>query len=74
MIRNTLLAATAVAALLSCPLAAQATPRPMGEATAGVARTEGLIPIYADAERGRVLMLLPPPDVRWPISPRTPSG
>ncbi|MDZ4054055.1 MAG: hypothetical protein U1E24_12465, partial [Phenylobacterium sp.] len=62
MIRNTLLAAAAVAALLSCPLAAQAAPRPMGEVTAGLTRTEGLIPIYADAERGRVLMLLPPPD------------
>lgn len=62
MIRNTLLAAAAVAALLSCPLAAQAAPRPMGEVTAGLPRTEGLIPIYADAERGRVLMLLPAPD------------
>ncbi|MAK83649.1 zinc-dependent metalloprotease [Phenylobacterium sp.] len=62
MIRNTLLAAAAVAALLSCPLAAQAAPRPMGEVTAGLTRTEGLIPIYADAERGRVLMLLPAPD------------
>ncbi|MDP3488550.1 MAG: zinc-dependent metalloprotease [Phenylobacterium sp.] len=64
MIRNTLLAAAAVAALLSCPLAVQAAPRPMGEATAGLSRTDGLIPIYADAERGRVLMLLPPPDAQ----------
>ena len=62
MIRRTLLAATAVAALLVCPLAVQAAPQPMATATAGLSRTEGLIPIYADAERGRVLMLLPAPD------------
>lgn len=62
MIRNTLLAAAAVAALLSCPPAAEAAPRPLGEATAGLSRSDGLIPLYADAERGRVLMLLPPPD------------
>ena len=62
MIRKTLLAATAVAALLACPLAVQAAPQPMATVTAGLSRTEGLIPIYADAERGRVLMLLPAPD------------
>ncbi|MDP2214041.1 zinc-dependent metalloprotease [Phenylobacterium sp.] len=64
MNRNTLLAAVAVAALFSCPLAVEAAPRPLGEVTAGLSRTEGLIPIYADAERGRVLMLLPAPDAQ----------
>lgn len=64
MIRNTLLAAAAVAALLSCPLAAQAAAKPLGEVTAGMTRAEGLIPVYADAARGRVLLLLPAPDAQ----------
>lgn len=62
MIRKTLFAAAAAAALLACAGGATAAPRPMSEATAGLTRLDGLVPIYADAERGKVLMLLPAPD------------
>lgn len=63
MFRNSLFAAAAAAAVLVCaPAPSLAAPQPMAQAVAGLQRLDGLIPLYVDAEKGRVLMLLPPPD------------
>ncbi|MBL8556022.1 MAG: zinc-dependent metalloprotease [Phenylobacterium sp.] len=56
------LAAAAGAALSWSPaaLAAKAPPGPP-EAIAGLSRQEGLVPVYVDAARGRILLALPSP-------------
>lgn len=58
-----LLAAAASAAVLAFAGAAEAAkPPPLPpSATAGLTRTEGLIPIYVDAAKGRILAALPAP-------------
>lgn len=40
---------------------AQAAPVQSGSAVAGVARQDGLLPVYVDKAKGRVLVSLPPP-------------
>jgi hypothetical protein len=62
MVRRSLsfaVSALALAASFSAPALAIAAPeRP---ATSGIARQEGLLPVYVDKAKGRVLVSLPPP-------------
>lgn len=63
MKRVWLAGATALTLLAAGPaLAAKAPPAP--EATAGLARQDGLVPVYVDATKGRVLVALPAPDAQ----------
>jgi len=64
--RHLLSAAAVVAlALASAPpaLSREAAPAdPVAAATAGLTRQEGLLPVYADRAKGRILLSLPPAD------------
>ncbi|MDX5330845.1 MAG: zinc-dependent metalloprotease [Caulobacteraceae bacterium] len=62
MFRKTLFAAAAVAVLAVCAPQSALAAQPLAQATAGLQRLDGLIPLYLDADKGRVLMLLPAPD------------
>lgn len=44
--------------------AAQSAPDPVAAATAGAQRQEGLLPVYVDRARGRILISLPAPDAQ----------
>lgn len=48
---------------LSGPALAAKTPPPV-EVTAGLTRQDGLIPVYVDAAKGRILLTLPVPDAQ----------
>lgn len=55
------LAATAAAVLTWSTPALAARPAPPPDALAGLTRQEGLVPIYVDAAKGRILAALPAP-------------
>lgn len=65
MVRSGLLATAAAAACLvfSSPAFAVAAPKPAA-ATAGAVRQDGLLPVYVDKARGRILLSLPAPDTQ----------
>lgn len=64
MFRNACLAAAAALVLWAQPLAAADAPgpRPFDQVTEGLTRQDGLLPVYVDKARGRVLITLPAPD------------
>src|SRR5690349_2597744 len=64
-VKTRLMAAAAVFVVLAAgapALAKDAAPPPPADATAGLARQEGLVPVYVDAPKGRILLALPKPD------------
>lgn len=66
MFRTSLAAAASAAAIAAClsfTTAAQAVEKP-ASATAGAVRQEGLLPVYVDQAKGRILLSLPAPDAQ----------
>ena len=65
MVRSGLLATAAAAACLALsPPAFAAVPDKPAAATAGAVRQDGLLPVYVDKARGRILLSLPAPDAQ----------
>ena len=54
--------AVALALLAGSPALAWARAAPEAPATAGAQRQDGLLPVYVDRAKGRILLSLPPPD------------
>ncbi|KQW69263.1 peptidase [Phenylobacterium sp. Root77] len=67
MVRSGLLAAASAAAMAACLALATpafAAPEKTASATAGAVRQDGLLPVYVDNSRGRILLSLPAPDAQ----------
>ncbi|MBA4012864.1 MAG: peptidase [Phenylobacterium sp.] len=65
MVRTGFLAAASAAVLAVCLGApALAAPNKPAAATAGAVRQDGLLPVYVDKARGRILLSLPAPDAQ----------
>jgi len=65
MVRTGFLAAASAAVLAICLGApALAAPDKPVAATAGAVRQDGLLPVYVDKSRGRILLSLPAPDAQ----------
>ncbi|MDO9249352.1 MAG: peptidase, partial [Phenylobacterium sp.] len=54
--------AVALVLLAGAPALAKERPAPEAAATAGAQRQDGLLPVYVDKARGRILLSLPAPD------------
>jgi hypothetical protein len=65
-LRRSLCAATAVAVLATCALAAPSQAagvgKPWAEAVQGLTRLDGLVPVFVDKAQGKIFLSLPAPD------------
>lgn len=67
MVRSGLLSAASAAAMAAClavSAPALAAPEKPAAVTAGAVRQEGLLPVYVDQAKGRILLSLPAPDAQ----------
>jgi hypothetical protein len=64
IVKRVWLAGAAALMIAGAAPAMAAKPAPTPEATAGLTRQDGLVPVYLDAAKGRVLVALPAPDAR----------